>query len=57
MSDNDSLLLVGLVRRCVLARDRERVELVAVVVLEKWVPGTGDSRLEHAEAERGDQTS
>ena len=45
-------------QRCrVLARDRERVDLVAVVVLEKWVPGTSDSRLEHAEAERDERAA
>jgi len=43
---------VGLVRSRVLARDRERVELVAVIVHDGCAIAGGGSSLEHAEAER-----
>ena len=46
-----AVLLVGLVGRRVLARDRERVELIPVVIRD-WSTFPGFLRLEHAEAER-----
>ena len=47
-----AVLLVRSVLRRVLARDRERVELVAVAV--RHEVAVGFARLEHAEAERGE---
>ena len=46
---------MGLVRRRVLARHREGVELVAVVVCDEIVRAAVFLCLEHAEAERGER--
>ena len=52
-----AVLLVGLVLARVLASDRERVELVALIVHDGWSTGSAGSRLEHAEAERGERVA